>query len=135
MINYRTGNHLTVEAFVSLLEASTLGERRPIQDLPTIQAMLDHADVLVTAWDGEKPVGVARTLTDFKYIAYLSDLAVDTGYQRKGIGKELMRLTQEALEPSCSLLLLAAPAAKDYYAQFGMENHPRAWFLQAPSTR
>jgi ribosomal protein S18 acetylase RimI-like enzyme len=127
-IKYRTGGSITIEAFVDVLHASTLGERRPVHDLTIVQAMLDHADLLVTAWEGEKLIGVARTLTDFKYIAYLSDLAVDKDYQRLGIGKELMKRTQAALEPSCSLLLLAAPAANDYYAQFDMENHPRAWF-------
>ena len=37
-----------------------------------IKAMLRHANLLCTAWDGAKLVGVARSVTDFEYCCYLS---------------------------------------------------------------
>jgi predicted N-acetyltransferase YhbS len=127
-ITYRQGNDLSVDEFIELLRASSLGERRPIHDRGIMQSMLENANLTITAWDDQKLIGVARSLTDFSYIAYLSDLAVHLDYQRQGIGKELMQKTQQALKPSCSILLLAAPNANEYYAQLGYENHPRAWF-------
>ncbi len=80
--------------FVDLLKRSTLAERRPIDDPNCIKAMLKHTNLLCTAWDDFKLVGVARSITDFEYCCYLSDLAVDKEYQRIGIGKGLIRLTR-----------------------------------------
>ena len=78
---------LTAEEFRDILVASTLAERRPANDLARLEAMLRSADVIVTARDGAKLIGVSRAITDFAYCCYLSDLAVDVAYQRRGLGK------------------------------------------------
>jgi GNAT superfamily N-acetyltransferase len=129
MITYSTTHPLTPEAFIDVLKRSTLGERRPIDDPQAIAGMVANAGLTVTAWDGDKLVGVARSVTDFTYCCYLSDLAVDETYQRRGIGIELMARTQAELGPNCKLILLAAPAAADYYGHVGFEHHPRCWIL------
>jgi len=74
---------------------------------------------------------VARSVTDFGYCCYLSDLAVDASLQRSGIGRQLVRLTKEQLGPKCNLILLSAPGASSYYAHIGFERHPSAWVLHA----
>lgn len=84
--------------FRDVLVRSTLGERRPIDDATCLRGMLEHVDILATAWEGDKLVGVSRSLTDWHYACYLSDLAVDAAYQRRGIGKCLIELTQQQLE-------------------------------------
>lgn len=96
-----------------------------------MEGMLRHADVLCTAWDGEKLVGVARSVTDFEYCCYLSDLAVDESYQKQGIGKELIRLTRIRLGPKAFIILVAAPKAEQYYPKIGFEARPSAWVLRA----
>ena len=96
-IEYSVEPDLSVDEFVDILQRSTLGERRPLDDLPTLAGMLAHADVLVTARNPEKLlVGISRAITDFSYCTYLSDLAVDVAYQRNGIGRELIRRTHRA---------------------------------------
>lgn len=129
MISYSINTPLTPTAFTDLLRRSTLAERRPVDDAETIASMVANADLTVTAWDGERLVGVARSVTDFTYCCYLSDLAVDVAYQRQGIGVELIARTQAALGPRCNLILLAAPAAADYYSHIGFVYHPRCWIL------
>jgi len=129
-ITYRRGGILDLERMHELYQASTLGERRPIDDRAAFADMLRHANLVITAWDGELAVGIARTLTDFSYVAYLADLAVRASHQRRGVGKELMRLTQEALAPRALLVLLAAPKAVDYYPHVGFTRHPQAWTLK-----
>ena len=129
MIDYSTTTPLSPTTFINLLHRSTLAERRPVDDAETIAGMLANADLTVTAWDGELLVGVARSVTDFIYCCYLSDLAVDVAYQRQGIGVELIAQTQEQLGPRCNLILLAAPAAADYYGHIGFNHHPRCWIL------
>ena len=57
-------------------------------------AMLKHANIVITAWDGDLLVGISRALSDFSFVTYLSDLAVRVSHQRAGIGKELIRRTQ-----------------------------------------
>lgn len=127
---YKTDADISVEQAISLYKKSTLGERRPV-DRPDIFAnMLKHADVCITAWQGERLIGIARTLTDFSYVAYLADLAVDVEFQKQGIGTRLIEETKKQLGPECMLVLLAAPKANDYYPKLGFEHNPRAWMLK-----
>src|SRR6185437_1227200 len=88
-ITYSIEPDLSAEEFRAVLIASTLGERRPVDDLPRLDRMLRQADVVATARDGRRLVGISRAVTDFSYCCYLSDLAVDAAYQRQGIGKRL----------------------------------------------
>ena len=129
MTHYETNTAITPTQFIDLLHRSTLAERRPVDDAETIAGMVANAGLTVTAWDGELLVGVARSVTDFIYCCYLSDLAVDVAYQRQGIGVELIARTQAQLGPRCNLILLAAPAAADYYGHIGFNHHPRCWIL------
>lgn len=130
-IEYRTDRSITSAVFVDVLKRSTLGERRPIDDLPCVDEMLKHANLLCTAWDSDRLVGVARSVTDFAYCCYLSDLAVDLDYQCQGIGNELIRGTQARLGPRCKIILLAAPKAVDYYPKIGFRRHESAWVLES----
>jgi GNAT superfamily N-acetyltransferase len=129
VVAYRNDKNLELGDFIDVFRRSTLGERRPVHDARIMAAMLQHADVLISAWSGPVLVGIARTLTDFHYVAYLADLAVDVEFQRQGIGKELIVRTKAALAPSCMVTLLAAPKANDYYPKLGFVHNPRAWTL------
>jgi len=131
-ILYRHDAEITVEQAIDLYKRSTLGERRPVHRPDIFAGMLKHADITITAWDGEKVVGIARTLTDQTYVAYLADLAVDADYQRQGIGKRLVGETKQKLGPECMIVLLATPQANDYYPKLGFEHNPRAWMLKRP---
>jgi predicted N-acetyltransferase YhbS len=91
--------------------------------------MLERANLVVTAWDGEKLVGIARSLSDFCYATYLSDIAVRRSYQRRGIGRELMRRTQEQ-GGKATVFLFAAPKAVDYYPRVGF-TAGSGWMLRA----
>lgn len=126
-IEYKTNAAISVEQFIDVLQRSTLGERRPLHDRPCLEGMLEHAGLLVTAWDAEKIVGVARAITDFHYACWLSELAVDQNYQRCGIGKQLVKRVRDKLGPHCKLRLAAAPAAADYYGRIGFQPNSRCW--------
>jgi len=134
-IRYSHEHPISPEQFTDLLTRSTLAERRPVDDAPCIEAMLKHANLICTAWDQHKLVGVARSLTDFHYCCYLSDLAVDEAYQRQGIGRELIRLTRSLLGETAKIILLSAPKAVGYYPKIGFEPHPSAWTLAAKNSQ
>ncbi|NNM61790.1 MAG: GNAT family N-acetyltransferase [Steroidobacteraceae bacterium] len=120
---------LSAGEFRAVLIASTLGERRPVEDLPRLERMLRGADVIATARDAGRLVGVSRAISDFAYCCYLSDLAVDLAYQRRGIGKRLIDETHAACGPETSLFLLAAPAAEGYYPKIGLRHFPSCWLI------
>ncbi|HTF21315.1 MAG TPA: GNAT family N-acetyltransferase [Chryseolinea sp.] len=121
-IVYRSDRKLSVEEFADVLCRTSLGVRRPIDDPRKLQLMLDHGNVLITAWHEDRLVGVSRALTDFSFCCYLSDLAVDESYQRQGIGKHLIAETHRVAGTDTTLILLAAPAAREYYPRIGMER-------------
>jgi ribosomal protein S18 acetylase RimI-like enzyme len=130
VISYHSGNNLDVEAVIELYKSCSLGARRPSDDRPRMAAMLANANLVISAWDGELLVGISRSLTDFVYATYLSDLAVRESYQKRGIGRELIRLTQEACGPNTTVILLAAPAAVNYYPRIGFQRHDSAWMIK-----
>lgn len=130
MITYTEHASIDPEQAIDLYTRSTLGERRPINNIETFRAMLKNANLTISAWDGDKLVGISRSLTDFSYVAYLADLAVDEEYQGQGIGKRLIEETQKRLESDCMIVLLAAPKANSYYEHLGFEHNPRAWILK-----
>ena len=128
-IVYRSNIKITVNDFIDLLKRSTLAERRPIDDAVRIQKMLDHANVIVTAWAGDRLIGVSRAVTDFGFCCYLSDLAVDESYQHQGIGKHLVKLTHDAAGHETTLILLAAPKATAYYPKIGMKRFEHCFLV------
>jgi len=128
MIEYKTENDLSAEEFIAVLKASTLAERRPVKEPERIIKMLQNADLIITARENNKLIGVARSVTDFAFCTYLSDLAVDETYQKKGIGKELIRQTKLAA-PQAKLILLAAPKAISYYPHIGMKRYEHCFIL------
>lgn len=128
-IAYALEPELDVDAFRDVLVRSTLGLRRPIDDRDRLTRMLANADLIVTARHGGRLVGVARSITDSAYCTYLSDLAVDADYQRRGIGKRLVFETRKHAGEEAGLVLIAAPAARDYYGKIGMQRSDACWVL------
>lgn len=127
-IIYTIEKSLDVSEFIEVLKNSTLAERRPVDDEQRISSMCNNANLIVTARLDGKLIGVARSITDFVYCTYLSDLAVDLEYQKKGIGKKLIEETKK-ITPQARLILLSAPDAVDYYPKIGMTKHNHCYFI------
>ena len=130
MIIYKINKPVTANQFIELLNNSTLGEHRPVEDSECIAGMVSNSNLVVTAWKNGKLFGIARSFTDFHYACYLSELAVDKKFQGNGIGKQLLKITQEQLGPRCKLVLMAAPGASSYYKHIGFINNTRCWVLE-----
>lgn len=128
VITYKENPSISLEAFIEILDKSTLGQRRPLDDLAAMEIMLNHANVYVGAYDGEKLIGLARGMTDFVFSTYLADLAVDEAYQHQGIGKQLLKIAKN-MHPRAKLILLAAPAAREFYPKIGMQKYDYCFFI------
>jgi ribosomal protein S18 acetylase RimI-like enzyme len=133
-VEYKINKDISVELFIDLLKRTSLGVRRPVDDAECMQGMISNSNLIVTAWIGNELIGISRCVTDFHFCCYLSDLAVDSAYQKMGIGKQLQMKTQEQLGPKCKLILLAAPAAKLYYEHIGFTHDERCWVLDRVQT-
>jgi GNAT superfamily N-acetyltransferase len=122
------GADLDVDEVLAVYRDSSLGERRPIEDRERFTTMLRNANLVMCARVSDRLVGIARSISDFSYATYLSDLAVVRDHQRAGIGRALIAATREQA-PAAKLILLAAPAAVGYYPHIGFRQHPSAWTL------
>jgi len=127
-IVYAVEKSLDADEFIEVLKNSKLAERRPVDDEQRISSMCNNANLIVTARLNGKLIGIARSITDFVYCTYLSDLAVDVEYQKKSIGKKLIEETKK-ITPLAKLILLSAPAAIDFYPQIGMTKHNHCYYL------
>lgn len=118
-ITYHTDITPDTQQIIEVYESA--GLNRPTKDAERIRHMYEHSNLIVSAWDNDQLVGVARSLADFCYVCYLADLAVREEYKGKGIGKQLINLTQKAIGEQSTLILLSAPGAMSYYPHIGMQ--------------
>lgn len=129
-IVYAVEQKLEASEFIDVLQRSGLAERRPVGDRDRIERMLTHANLIVTARDASRLIGVSRALTDYAFCCYLSDLAVDRQYQRSGIGLRLIEETRRAAGPEAACILLSAPGALGFYRAIGMPQSDRAFVFE-----
>jgi predicted N-acetyltransferase YhbS len=127
-VNYNLESDLSIDEFIDLLERSTLSDRRPVQDIERINKMLQNADIIITARENGKLIGVSRAISDFSFCTYLSDLAVDVSFQNKGIGKRLIYETK-IKGGEGKLILLSAPQAVRYYPKIGMQHFDQCYII------
>ncbi|TNY36140.1 GNAT family N-acetyltransferase [Thermomonospora catenispora] len=122
------GTDLDLEEVLRVYRDSGLGERRPIEETERMAAMVRNANLIVTCRVDGELVGIARSVSDFSYVTYLSDIAVVRSHQRSGIGRRLIEATRREA-PQAKIVLLAAPAAREYYPRIGFAPHDSAWVL------
>lgn len=123
------GAGLDLDEVLAVYHESGLGERRPVEDRDRMAAMIGQANLVVVARDTTGAlIGIARSITDFSYVTYLSDIAVVRRHQRSGVGRALLEATRQEA-PDAKVVLLSAPAATAYYPRVGFTRHDSAWVL------
>ncbi|MEP7320472.1 MAG: GNAT family N-acetyltransferase [Saprospiraceae bacterium] len=127
-INYRNDRIPDADQVIELY--NNAGLPRPTGDRDRIEAMYLNSNFIVSAWNGDLLVGVARSLTDYHWSCYLADLAVREEYKAQGIGKRLIELTKEKMGPTCMILLLSVPDAMEYYPKVGFEKMNSAFWMK-----
>ena len=126
-ISYRFDIIPTPDQIVELYDEA--GLPRPTTDKNRIKKIYDNSNLIVTAWDDTKLVGVSRSITDWAWSCYLADLAVDPNYKKSGIGKKLIDLTREKVGDQVMILLLSVPTAMTYYPKVGFTKEDRAFTI------
>lgn len=124
-------NDLPTDEFIDVLLRSGLAARRPVDDRERIATMLENSNLIVTARDPDSLlIGVSRCLTDYAYVCYCSDLAVDRTWQKQGIGRELVGRSRKAAGEGATFLLLSAPGVEEYYRQTGFEKYENCYGIR-----
>jgi ribosomal protein S18 acetylase RimI-like enzyme len=127
-IRPESGADLDLHDVLEVYRSSGLGERRPIADTERMAAMVRNANLILTCRIDGELVGIARSISDFSYVTFLSDIAVSRAHQRSGIGRALIEATQKEA-PRAKIVLLSAPAATGFYPRIGFNRHESAWVL------
>ncbi len=117
----------TADQVIELYQNS--GLPRPTHDKERIKKMFDNSTLIITVWDGERLIGVSRSITDWCWSCYLADLAVRHEYKQSGIGKKLIMLTKEKVGDECMILLLSVPAAMEYYPKVGFIKQESSFIM------
>jgi len=121
--------------FGHTLDAVTFNELRLAVDWTTIEPEqaekgLSGSDYLVVAKDGDKPIGMARTLSDGGYFVFVVDVIVLPEYQGQKIGSALVNNVLEhyrsTLKPGqkISVNLMAAKDKDGFYQKLGFTSRP-----------
>ena len=126
-IQYSFEKRPTADQIIDLYDDA--GLPRPTNDKERIHKMFDNSNLIVTAWDKDILVGVSRSITDWVWSCYLSDLAVRTEYKKEGIGKQLINLTKEKVGEQSMVLLLSVPSAMNYYPKVGFEKQESSFIM------
>lgn len=127
-INYKVDFIPTIDDIIAVYESS--GIKRPISDKDRIITMYANSNLIISAWNKSKLVGISRSLTDFCYCCYLSDLAIHKDYQKLGIGKKLIAITKEKIGLKTALILLSAPNAMEYYPKVGFGKIENGFIIE-----
>lgn len=106
------------------------GITRPTKDSDRITKMYKNSNLIITAWLNNELIGISRSITDFCYACYLSDLAVKREYQKEGIGRQLIKLTEKEIGKQTALILLSAPLAMEYYPKIGFDKVENGFIIR-----
>ena len=81
-----------------------------------------NSETLITAWEGEKLVGLGNAISDGYLTVYYPHLLVLPEYQGKGIGKLIMDKMQEKYRHFHMQMLTADGRSVDFYKKNGFER-------------
>lgn len=94
------------------------------RDEAGLEKAIRNSTYVVSAWDGEQLVGLARCLSDDVSICYLQDILVHPDHQRRGIGRRLMENCLERFDHVRTKVLLTDDEERQhaFYKSFGYKN-------------
>lgn len=83
---------------------------------------LTNSDSLITAWDGNRLVGLGNAISDGHLVVYYPHLLVHPDYQGKGIGRMIVDRFQKKYGDFHQQTLTADGKAIDFYRKCGFEK-------------
>lgn len=124
-ISFRTEKTFDRNKLLALYEDA--GWTAYTEDPVRLERALANSTHVVSAWDGERLVGLARVISDGEHIVYTQDLLVLRDYRRRGLGRELLRRVLEPFAHVRQAVLVTdnAPETRGFYTSLGFEMASR----------
>ena len=115
-ITYSKTRDIPLNALLRLYSANEWSSASKPNEL---RDALMNSHALLTAWDGDRLVGLGNAISDGHLVVYYPHLLVDPEYQGNGIGSELMRRLKAVYEGFHQHVLIADGRAIDFYEKCG----------------
>ena len=128
-IEYRDTHDIDLDQLAALFDA--VGWQRRTADRVRLARLVSGSLWVVSAWDGEQLVGFARAISDGAFNAYISTVAVLPAYQKRGIGRELVRRLIDDRD-GIQFVLHANERAYPFYLHIGLDFQPFDNVLMRP---
>ena len=125
-----THRNIPIEPIIELYQAN---EWSSAEKPDLLYAALTHSHSLITAWEGERLVGLGNAISDGHLVVYYPHLLVHPEYQGKGIGKQIVQKLQETYQDFHMQMLTADGKAINFYQKMGFEragNTEPMWIYQ-----
>lgn len=121
-IELRHGSELPTDQLVGLYRS--VGWSHYADDPDALKRAVSGSSHVVTAWEIDQLVGLARCVSDDVSIAYLQDILVTPSHQRRGIGRQLIDdcLARFAHVRQKVLLTDDRPEQLRFYGHLGFVN-------------
>lgn len=117
---------ITAEEYINFLKRTDLGSQYPKERFEErISKLVNNVTISLTARnENGLIVGVLFGLTDYVYWLYVTDLGVDRDYEKRGIGKQLMKTAHDIAggEKDIAVYLIANENAVPFYEKLGMKK-------------
>jgi GNAT superfamily N-acetyltransferase len=123
-IQIKVKNDLPFDQLLALYESvgwyAYINEERRSE----LQMAVQNSTYVVSAWNGDTLIGLARGLSDDSSIFFLQDILVRPDFQRQGIGKQLLMNCLERFKHVRSRILLTDDEEKQFrfYKSLGFKN-------------
>lgn len=112
-LTFAVNEVVDVQEAVALLKRAER-KQRDSGDEHRLVRIVPEANIVVTARDGQKLVGLARGLKEHSGCCYLSDLIVDREYAAHAVGEKLIRQVAKQVGENSLIVLVPAPQAHAY---------------------
>lgn len=121
-VELRVGGEIPAGALAALYEA--VGWAAYVRDPDALARAVSNSTYVVTAWEDDRLVGLARGLSDEVAIFYLQDILVRPDWQGQGVGRALLAQCLDRFSHVRQIMLLTddEPRQRAFYEAMGLTN-------------
>jgi ribosomal protein S18 acetylase RimI-like enzyme len=130
MIIFSDRKDIDLAQLVALYRQAPWASTRTLEDA---RDMLTHTDVAITAWNGDRLVGLGRVLTDYVYRASIWDVIVDNAYQGQDIGTQIIQRILEHPDLKRVELFWLCTRSPGFYEKLGFSSNEQTGMVWARS--
>lgn len=119
MITFSERRDIPIDQILQIYEANDWSSAQKPQAL--YQALI-NSHTLVSAWDGNRLVGIGNAISDGFLVVYYPHLLVHPEYHGNGIGKTLMEMLKQCYDGMHMHMLVADSEAIAFYKKCGFSR-------------